>query len=137
MKIKKIPVIIDTNLWISVLISKNYIQLDKLIASNKIQLLFSKELIEEFITVTNRPKFKKYFSDTVIERLLLAFDSIGRLVVVKSNVKVCRDFKDNFLLNLAIDGKASYLVSGDNDLLTLKKIGETKIVSMAEFLNEI
>ncbi len=133
MKIRKALVIIDTNLWISFLISKNFTQLDRLIDSDKIQLLFSKELIEEFITVSSRPKFKKYFPKPTIERLLEIFDSIGKLVEVKTNVNICRDFKDNFLLNLALDGKAKYLVSGDNDLLSLKRIGKTKIVSMTEF----
>ena len=110
MKIKKNKIIIDTNLWISFLITKNYTKLDSLFENNKIQLLFSKELINEFILVVTRPKFKKYFSESDIKKLIKTFDSIGKLIQVKSDVKVCRDFKDNFLLNLAIDGKANYLI---------------------------
>ena len=53
MKIKKI--ILDTNLWISFLISK-------LIEDKRIILIFSDELLEEFIDVVSRPKLKKYFS---------------------------------------------------------------------------
>lgn len=130
-------VIIDTNLWISFLITKNYTKLDSLFERKKIQLLFSKELIEEFILVTKRPKFEKYFKESDIERLLYLFDSIGELVQVKSDVKECRDFKDNFLLNLAIDGKAKYLISGDKDLLVLGKIEKTIIITMADFLDRI
>ena len=137
MKIRKTKVIIDTNLWISFLITKNYTKLDSLFERKKIQLLFSKELIEEFILVAKRPKFEKYFKESDIERLLNLFDSIGKLVQVKSDVKDCRDFKDNFLLNLAIDGKAKYLISGDKDLLVLGKIEKTTIITMADFLDSI
>jgi putative PIN family toxin of toxin-antitoxin system len=137
MKIRKTKVIIDTNLWISFLITNNYTKLDSLFEKKKIQLLFSKELIEEFLLVAKRPKFEKYFKDSDIERLLTLFDSIGKLVQVKSDVKDCRDFKDNFLLNLAIDGKAKYLISGDKDLLVLGQIRKTKIITMADFLVKV
>jgi len=59
MKTKK--VIIDTNLWISFLITRNFYELDKLIENKGIQLVFSQELIEEFISVAKRPKLSKYF----------------------------------------------------------------------------
>ncbi len=45
------------------------------------------------------------------------FEYYGQLVSVDSEVGVCRDPKDNFLLALAKDGGADYLITGDNDLL--------------------
>ena len=51
---------------------------------------------------------------------------------VKSKTDKCRDFKDNFLLDLAIDSKADYLVTGDKDLLEIKLIGKTKILTIKE-----
>lgn len=134
MRNRKWRIIIDTNLWISFLITNNYEKLDSLIDNKKIRLLFSKELIEEFIVVTGRPKFQKFFLKSDIEKTLLVFETIGELVEIKSNVMDCRDLKDNFLLNLAIDGKADFLISGDKDLLILKNIGAAKIVTMANFL---
>jgi putative PIN family toxin of toxin-antitoxin system len=68
---------------------------------------------------------------------LSLFDSIGKLVEVKSGVNDCRDFKDNFLLNLAIDGKAKYLISGDKDLLVLGQIKKTKIITMSDFIAKV
>lgn len=73
MRSKKI--ILDTNLWISYLITGNYDKLDELIEDGKVKLVFSKELIEEFITVVKRPKLAKYFNDSNIEDLLRLFDS--------------------------------------------------------------
>lgn len=130
-------VILDTNLWISFLISKRLAFLDDFIFNGKIKLVFSNELIEEFIKVAKRPKFKKYFSDEMISDLLRLFDNYGIIVEVTSEIKKCRDPKDNFLLNLAIDSKAHYLVSGDTDLLVIKKIKKTKILSWNDFIQEV
>ncbi len=50
--------------------------------------------------------------------------------------KLC-DFKDNFLLSLAVESKSDYLVTGDSDLLTIKKIKKTKILNWTDFIKEI
>ncbi len=47
------------------------------------------------------------------------------------------DIKDNFLLSLAVSGKADYLVSGDSDLLIIKRIGRTKILNWTDVVKEI
>lgn len=135
MRNKKI--ILDTNLWISFLISKKFTQIDKLIENKKIILIFSDELIGEFISVVSRPKFKKYFSEKDIERILSYFDQYGKLIKVKSDIKICRDEKDNFLLNLSVDSKADYLVTGDIDLLVIKEIEQTKIINFSELIEHI
>ena len=130
-------IILDTNLWISFLISKKFNQIDKLIENKEITIIFSDELIEEFINVVSRPKFKKYFSKKDIEKVLEYFDQFGELINVKSNIQICRDEKDNFLLNLSVDSDADYLISGDKDLLVLEKIKETKIMTFADFIEDI
>jgi hypothetical protein len=135
MRIKKI--ILDTNLWISFLISKNFIQIDELIENRRLILIFSNELIEEFIAVVSRPKFKTYFSKKDIEKFLVYFEQFGELVEVKSDLKICRDEKDNFLLNLSVDSKADYLITGDKDLLILDKIANTKILTPSEFIDNL
>lgn len=58
------------------------------------------------------------------------------LIEVESIVTICRDAKDNFLLALAKDGRADYLLTGDKDLLELKKFGRTKIETIATFIDE-
>ncbi len=133
---KNEKVILDTNLWISFLISKNFSQIDELIEKQRIKLIFSNELLEEFIDTVSRPKFKKYFSKKDIEKILEYFDQFGELVKVKSDIKICRDEKDNFLLNLSVDSKADYLVTGDKDLLILEKIENTKILTFTEFIEQ-
>lgn len=134
---KNRKIILDTNLWISFLISKKYSQLDKLIEKKRITLIFSNELLEEFIDVVSRPKFAKYFSKDDIEKILEYFDQYGELIEVKSDIKICRDEKDNFLLNLSTDSKAEYLITGDKDLLILENIESTKILTFTEFIETI
>ncbi len=130
-------VILDTNLWISFLISKRLNEIDDLIIDGKVKLIFSNESIEEFITVAKRPKFNKYFNDNDINNLLRLFDSYGKLIDVSIEITNCRDLKDNFLLSLAVESKSDYLVTGDSDLLIIKKIKKTKILNWTDFINEL
>lgn len=135
MKNKRI--ILDTNLWISFLISKNFTEIDNLAQAKNKTLIFSNESLEEFIEVVKRPKFKRIFSKKDIEKFLDVFDQYGELIKVKSKINICRDPKDNFLLNLAVDGKADYLVSGDKDLLIIKKIKKTQIITFRNLIEKI
>ena len=124
---QKDRIIIDTNLWISFLLTKDFSKFDKIISNQEIELIFSQELVDEIVEVTQRSKFRKYFDLEDVESLLEKLKDKGILVKVYSNIKECKDPKDDFLLSLAVDGYASHLISGDNDLLSMKKIGATKI----------
>ena len=124
---------IDTNLWISFLLSKRFHFIDELLDSGNVELVFCRELLAELVDVANRPKFRKFFTT---EDWALIFEIIGRHAVhvpVVSSVTLCRDEKDNFLLSLAKDAKADYLLTGDKDLLVLKTFDATQIVTMTEF----
>ncbi len=90
-------VIIDTNLWTSFLIIKNYSNPGKILSDKLAMLLYSQELIDEFIEVAQRPKFKRYFSTEDLQALLLAISDRAIFIDVSSTVNVCRDVKDNFL----------------------------------------
>ena len=127
-------IILDTNLWISFLISNNFQIIEELLEKNKIILLYSDRLISEIDNVINRPKFKKYFSKDSVELIYELFDKQGLLIPITSNILLCRDEKDNFLLNLAIDGNADYLITGDKDLLVLNKIKKTEIITISDFI---
>lgn len=138
MKNKK--VILDTNLWISFLISKDFSFLDNYVQKRVVKLIFSEELLDEFYVVVQRPSLKKYFSKKDLDYL---FEIIGQYAVIQnisSNLHLCRDEKDNFLLNLAIDSNSDFLVTGDKDLLVLGNINQTEIVTIttlkSKLLNE-
>lgn len=132
-KSRPFKVIIDTNLWISFIISNKLSLLDSLLFSGKIRLIFSLELIKEIESTIAKPKLKKYFLSEGLEEMLTMFEPFINLVEVKSVVTVCRDSKDNFLLELAKDSKADYILTGDKDLLDLAKFGKTKIITITAF----
>jgi len=135
MQSRIIRIVIDTNLWISFLITNNFDKLDKLLFSKKIVLVFSEELLDEFLEVTQRPKFKKYFSKSDIKAVIDTIDEFADFIVVETTTTICRDIKDNFILSLAKDGNADFLLTGDNDLLELKEFDGAKIMTISEFLN--
>jgi len=128
-------IVIDTNLWISFLINKDFSKLEKIISDNLATLIYSQELIDEFIEVAQRPKFKRFFNISDLQTLLLAMSEKSVFIEVSSEVDICRDEKDNFLLALAKDGKASHLITGDKDLLVLKTFGKTKILTLSQYLS--
>lgn len=101
------------------------------------KLIFSEELFIEFISVAERPKFKKYFAENDVKYLIQIINRFGVLVQVTTEINRCRDIKDNFLLSLAIDSDADYLITGDNDLLDLEHIYETKILTIQGLRNEL
>ena len=79
-------IIIDTNLCISFLLTSNFSKIDTLVEDTGITLLFSQELIDEFIEVALRPKFKRYFSLDDIEELLTKVQRKAKFITVNSKV---------------------------------------------------
>ena len=108
-------------------------RLRRLLLSENIDILFSKELFNELENTAKRRKFQRYFDTEQAETLLQMLIEVVDVVNVYSVVGICRDQRDNFLLALAQDGGADYLITGDHDLLTLKKLGKTNIVSLTDF----
>lgn len=126
-------VVIDTNIWISFLIGKSLTGLSDEIISGRITVLFSDELFAELIEVLQRPKFKKYFNATAIEKLIILLYDRVEWIEISQYFYDCRDKKDNFLLDLSVSGHADYLVTGDDDLLILNPFYGIEIVSYQTF----
>jgi putative PIN family toxin of toxin-antitoxin system len=130
MQEKKLKIILDTNILISMLLSGNFRKYDKLFYSSAIQLQFSVELLEELFEVVNRPKFTPYFSSEDVDHLFYLLGNIGKIIHVYTEVNICRDPKDNFILALAHESKADLLVTGDIDLLSMKSFHKTEIIRL-------
>lgn len=62
------------------------------------------------------------------------FETLALKINPKRKVKICRDADDNQVLDLCVAGNADFLITGDKDLLILKKLDKTLIVPPAEFL---
>ncbi|WYL95953.2 MAG: putative toxin-antitoxin system toxin component, PIN family [Gloeotrichia echinulata IR180] len=126
---------LDTNIVVSALLFKNSQPrqaLDK--ARHQGTILMSQSIWQEIIEVLTRPKFEKYV--TAIERdLFLGWltESVNFIEISKTIV-ACRDAKDDKILELAVNGDAELIVSGDEDLLILNPFQQIAIVTVRQFL---
>jgi len=126
-------VVIDTNIWISYLLGSLLQGMDEKILSKEIKVVVSEEMLKELSEVASRPKFKNIFTAKRIKELFSLLDSYAIVVSPSQKVNVCRDGKDNFLLEVALEGEADYLVTRDEDLLVLDPFYNTKIVKPKDF----
>ncbi len=135
MPLSKIKVIIDTNIWVSFLIGKTITAyFNKFLKDKRFEILSSQELYLEIKEVLFRPKFSKYIKHDEIENFLQIYLIATTLIDVTSKVKSSSDIDDDFLLALAKDGKANFLITGDKPhLLHLKNFEETQIISFSDF----
>ena len=132
---EKYRIIVDTNLWISLLIGKRLSELRNLCTSNKVDVYICNELLEEFIRIASQVKIRKYTTDERVSQTLdLMNASCIFILIEKRVVSSClRDVNDLYLLALAETIKADFILTGDKDLLSLQSHRQTKIVTYKEF----
>ncbi len=97
-------------------------------------LLFSEPTFEELREVLNRPKFERYLDGVRRDRFLSRLRAAGSFVEIRRTVQVCRDTKDDKFLDVAINGGADLIVTGDNDLLVLHPFEGVEIVTPTAYL---
>lgn len=100
------------------------------------RLILSGTVLDELASVLRRKRLDKYASEEKRLRFLAALSNGALLVHVTEVIAACRDPKDNKLLELAVGGRATCLVSGDLDLLVLNPFRGIPIVTPREFLGQ-
>lgn len=93
--------------------------------------------MQEVLLVARRPKLAKYFNTDDVNQLQEWMEQNMTNVPLGEIPSRCRDPKDDYLLELAVQAKAVYLVSGDSDLLELGSIGGCRIMTVRQFEKEI
>ncbi len=101
------------------------------------EVLLSLELLEELSDVLGREKFNRFVTSEERDEFLEALVERATLVEVIENIQECRDPKDDKILELALNGQAEYIVTGDKDLLVLHPFRNVKIVAVEEFLRAV
>jgi putative PIN family toxin of toxin-antitoxin system len=130
-------IILDTNWWISLIIVRFQNKLASVINNPNIELISCDELEAEIKKVLAENKIRKYTDAQTTKEFWYYYFEVVKYHKIKSSVILSRDKKDNFLLALARDSKAGFLITGDKDLLVLKKFENTSIVTLPQFLNLI
>ncbi len=100
------------------------------------RLLYAESLLAELVDVLGRPRIRNKYGITSddVATVLTLIDLRGELVMPQRRITVCRDPKDNQVLEAAIAGRADVIVSGDDDLLVLNPFEGIPIVRPADFL---
>src|ERR1051325_3505143 len=83
------------------------------------EVLSSVATAEELNEVLGRQKFDRYITREDRERFLSAFIRVALVIEISETITACRDHKDDKFLELAVTGKATCIVTGDDDLLEL------------------
>jgi putative PIN family toxin of toxin-antitoxin system len=133
--------VVDTNILIRAIIRPqgSVGPVVRLLRERKYILIYAQPLLEEIIAKLLLPRIRKKYQltdddiATILALILLRGDPVG----VTGRIDVCRDKKDNFVLEAALEGKANYIVTGDNDLLVLNPFEGIPIVGAAAFLQAI
>lgn len=141
----RIPVVIDTNLFITRFLHHKRNGLNRRVidlwqAHRRLQLIVSQPIVREYLYVLEHyvvvpPKRLKMVETRLATALYVTSVNLGKRFYLS------RDTKDNMLIDTAHIGKAKFLVTLDKDLLEIPK-NELKgfrfeIVTPFEFLQKI
>ena len=97
-------------------------------------ILVSGVLVGELSRVLGRDRFDRYVTREERDEFLESLIRESNLIEITEAVQVCRDPKDDQVLELAVNGNATYILTGDADLLVLNPFRGVEIVTPAEFL---
>jgi putative PIN family toxin of toxin-antitoxin system len=131
-------VVIDTNVFISALLSPKG-KPAKILERWREQvfdLIVSKAILTEYQKVLQYKHIKKYLSEKEIDDILKNLSIFAIEIKPERKINLIKDdLADNKFLECAFEGKARFIVSGDDHLLALKEYEEILIVTPAVFLS--
>ena len=129
-------IVVDTNVFVSALLIKKSVPFQVInIAYKQGIILYSDATFTELQQVLSRRKFNKYL--TLDERNVFLFKlaNDSESVEIKEEINACRDAKDDKFLELAVNGHANFIVTGDADLLVLNPFREIEIITPEVFVS--
>jgi len=131
-------VVVDTNVLVSRLL------LPRSTAARAVRhiieeglLLVSEASLDELADVLSRNKFDAYVSVEDRQAFFRLLVRIAEIVPISTSIQACRDPKDDKFLELAVSGEASWIVTGDQDLLVLNPFRDIHVAAPSEFLEHV
>ena len=96
------------------------------------------ELLEELDRVLQYPKLQRYYTQEKRTRFVALLMALSEVVELPEDVpRICRDPDDDNIIACAVAGDAEMIISGDDDLLALQRVGDTLVLPPAEVLARI
>jgi len=128
-------IVLDTNAFVSRLLIPGSIPAQAVRkAVDEGEILMSESTLFELADVLGRKKFDTYVSIQDREEFLRMLGRIVEMVSVLHAVHDCRDVKDNQILEVAVNGQAQVIVTGDEDLRVLHPFRDISIMTPADYL---
>jgi putative PIN family toxin of toxin-antitoxin system len=130
-------IIIDTNVLVSRLLAAQSVPA---LAVRKARrngiLLVSEATMNELAEVLARPRFDRYVALADRKQFLRELSRRCEFVPIVNSVRECRDPKDDKFLEVALNGRADAIITGDADLLGMNPWRGVAIISRSEYLKE-
>jgi putative PIN family toxin of toxin-antitoxin system len=133
---KRERVVLDTNVLISGLFSTTSTParaVEHAIRSD--QLLASTDTLRELMTKLLSSKFDRYVARERRDALLVRLAPLIEIIEVVQRIQASRDPDDDKFLEVAVNGRADVIVSGDRDLLDLTPFRGIAILTPADYLD--
>jgi uncharacterized protein len=131
---RKVRIILDANGWVSFAIMRFQNKIAAVITNAVFDFFSCGELELEIKKILNEERIQKYLDNRIKKEFWYYYFEAVEYIKIKSSVILSRDKKDNYLLALAKDAKADFLITADKDLLVLKQFENTLIMTLTEFL---
>jgi uncharacterized protein len=126
--------VVDTNVFVSALLKdKSLPALALHLAQQQGRLLKSTATEAQLWAVIARPHLARLIAPAARDALHIVM-AAAELVVISQHIIACRDPTDDKFLDLAINGRADIIISGDADLLVLNPFRGIAIVPPAVFV---
>lgn len=139
--------VVDTNVWVSAALNPEGYPARLLEAFRQRQFLtvVSRPLMDELTAVFQRPRLVRRFRipEPVVRALVELIEARSLWVDITGELRLCRDKRDDMVLETALKGQAQYLVSRDDDLKRDLQLIEqlqahgVQIVSVQQFLDAL
>jgi putative PIN family toxin of toxin-antitoxin system len=139
--------VVDNNLWVSAILTRrgNPGRVLDAFMEGRFTLVTSEPLLEELAEVLDRPRIARHsrFTRAEVRELIASMRVIGEMVPVTGSLSICRDPKDDVVIETAVAGRADMLASGDRDLANDPTIAAAlaglgcRVLTAAQFAQEL
>jgi len=136
-----IRAVVDTNIFIRAIIRPRGTVAPMLtrLQEGTCELIVSDPLLDELLAILTLPRIrdKYHLPEEDIQAVLAFITDHARIIHPKRTIRVCRDPKDDMFLEAAVEGKADFVITGDDDLLVLGSFEGIEIVGPRAFLEQL
>ena len=136
---KKVKVVFDTNVWISIFMEKR-LREEFVRTKQDLTVYVSEDILLEVSRVLQYPQVAKVLRKIHVREkdALRIIDSNSKIIEPKLRLHIVNeDAEDNKILECALSVGADFILSGDKHLLELGKFKKTQILTPKEFFDSL